>query len=133
VCPPPSSCPLFLPPLLPPSSSPLPHLCRTQISGCVQGTTQNRFYALAVVGELAFFNVQRSQLISSHAALRAGLVRVLREGKGIEGEVCVCVYIWCVCVCARAHARERTCVRVFRVSCNPYAINPEPQKLNPKS
>jgi hypothetical protein len=74
-----------------------------------QGTTQNRFYALAVVGELAFFNVQRSQLISSHAALRAGLVRVLRQGKGIEGEVCVCVYIVCVCV----RARKRACVRVF--------------------
>ena len=49
-------------------------------------TTQGRFYALAVVGEMAFCNARRSQLIAEHASLRAGLVRVLHEGKGIEGE-----------------------------------------------
>jgi hypothetical protein len=106
------SSPLFFV-LFPPPSPPLPHLFRTQISGCVQGTTQNRFYALAVVGELAFFNVQRSQLISSHAALRAGLVRVLRQGKGIEGEVCFCIYIVCVFVCVSASVRAFSCSRVL--------------------
>ena len=49
-------------------------------------TTQGRFYALAVVGEMAFCNARRSLLIAEHASLRAGLVRVLHEGKGIEGE-----------------------------------------------
>jgi len=59
---------------------------------------------------MGFYNAQRSLRIANNSDLRAALVRVLREGKGIEGEVCVraimCVSVYmsaCLCgVCACA-------------------------------
>ena len=39
---------------------------------------------------MAFCNAERSKQIAEHAPLRRGLLRVLQEGKGIEGEVCGC-------------------------------------------
>ena len=47
---------------------------------------------------MAYYNAERSRQIAGHAAFRKGLLRVLKEGKGIEGEVCVCV---CVCATVR--------------------------------
>lgn len=45
-----------------------------------------RFFALATLGQLAYFSLQHSRLVAGHAEIRRGVVVVLRGGKGIEGE-----------------------------------------------
>ena len=75
-----------------------------------QGTTQGRFYALAVAGEMAYYNAERSRQIAGHAAFRKGLLRVLKEGKGIEGEILTLyafVSSWFLGFCGRSRNSDR--------------------------
>jgi len=45
-----------------------------------------RFFALATLGQLAFFSAPLARRVAAHARVRSGVVAVLRGGKGIEGE-----------------------------------------------